>query len=680
MHNSGTFKRLFEPGNIAQMKLENRIIMPAMLTNYSTSGGYVSERMKGYYESRSMGGTGLIIVEPSFVHIRGRIRECQIGIHDDKYLAGLSELAASIHKHGAKAAIQLNHGGRRSPSAVSGLQPLAPSPIPATGMEMPREAKQDDINEVIDCFVAAAKRAHQAGFDAIEISATTAALIGQFLSLASNCRQDQYGGDLEKRARLLGEVIGAVKNAMGAGYPVWCRVNGMEEASVEHGLTIDEAKSIALIAQKAGADAIHVYVDYDGAPTPIAERPLRDPRLIYLAAGIKSILDVPVIAVGHISPDAGEKALRDHKADFIAIGKALIADPELPHKALQGRLSSIRPCITCLACIDTVRAGGPMECSVNARAGRELEWIEKPTERRKKVFVAGGGPAGMEAACVAASRGHEVTLYEKTGRLGGALVLAAVLNPALIELRTHLIRELEKMKVGVKTKTELSSAIVEEEKPDEIILAVGGSPVPLQVPGADGDNVVTISDILNVLEGHIPGRSKGLARGLWAIGSALLRYAYLPPLIRWFLRFPFPIRKHAVLIGGGLAGCELGIALAESGKKVTIVEKSGTLLSDTGLTMKAIFLAQMKKHAIRVETADKVLRIDNQGIVVIEKNDLQKRLDADTVVLTLGLKANEHLAERFNQASPNIHFIGDCAEPGRVRQAIASGFQTGISL
>jgi len=667
MRNGGTFKRLFEPGNISQLKLANRIIMPAMLTNYSTSEGHVSER------------TGLIIVEPSFVHMRGRIRECQVGIDNDKYLMGLSELAASIHKHGAKAAIQLNHGGRRSPSAVSGFQPLGPSPIPAAGMEMPQEAKQTDINEVVDSFVVAAKRARQAGFDAIEIGATTAAFIGQFLSLASNGRQDEYGGDLKNRARLLGEVIGAVKNGMGAGYPVWCRINGMEEDSVQNGLTIDEAKRIALIAQKAGADAIHVYVDYDGAPTPLAERPLRDARLVHLAAGIKSIVDVPVITVGRISPEAGEKALRDHKADFIAIGKALIADPELPHKVQQGRLSDIRPCITCLACIDTVRAGGPMECSVNARAGRELEWIDKPAEKAKRIFVVGGGPAGMEAARVAALRGHKVTLYEKTGRLGGALVLASVLNPALIDLRQHLMQELEKTGVIRKMKTELISDALKRDKPDAVVFATGGSPVPLHVPGVEGDNVVTISDIFKILEGRVPDRSKGLTRALWTIASYVLQYVYIPPVMKWFLRFPFPIRRNAVLIGGGFAGCELGIVLAESGKKVTIIEKSDTLLSDTGLTIRAIFLAQMKKYAVRVETADHVLQIDNKGVVIAEDHS-EKRVDADTVVLTLGVKANEQFAKQFNQAGVDAYFIGDCAEPGRVRQAIASGFRVGLDL
>lgn len=341
------FPRLFELGMIGQMEIRNRIVMPPIVTNTGTREGFVTQRTRDHYEVRAKGGVGLIIVEATHIDFpRGRGFIYQLAIDDDKDMPGLRRLAESIKRHGARAAIQIVHSGAATKSSLTGVQPVAPSPISVKGFEMPRVLTTSDIGDLVRQFGEAAGRAQRAGFEGVEIHAAHYFLIARFLSPACNQRQDSYGGNTEKRARFLQETIQAMKSAVGRNYPVWCRING-QEYGVEDALSHEEAKRIACLAEEAGADAIHVSswdhvnISYEmmGKRVSPAEVPLG--FMAHLAEGIKKVVKVPVIAVGRITPEVGEELLREGKADLIAIGRGLIADPELPNKAAQSFLTKL---------------------------------------------------------------------------------------------------------------------------------------------------------------------------------------------------------------------------------------------------------------------------------------------------------------------------------------------------
>lgn len=487
------FKKLLEPFQIGQMEIRNRIVMPAMGTRYGSGDGSVTERLKNYYEARAQGGTGLIIVEATYVHLRGKIGPNRLGIDDDKFISGLGELARTIQKHGARAVIQLCHAGRLALPAVIGMQPVGPSAVPMDHFvqrvkgEIPKEMTVEEIAELVISFANAARRAKEAGFDAVELHSASGYLFAQFLSRAANRREDAYGGSVENRARFLIETIKAVKGTAGPNYPVICRMNAKEHG-VEDGITLEEARETALLIQEAGADAIHVTASGPLSPLTVGALPLVPGLNVGLAAEIKKVVAIPVIAVGLISPELGEKLIAEGKADFIAMGRALIADPELPDKLGSGRMEDIRPCLVCTSCPFEPKPPEPLglQCEVNAALGRESRSKITPTGAPKRVLVVGSGPAGMESARVAALEGHEVFLYEKQSELGGHLIEASI--PPHKERIGNLIRYLETQvrKLGVKVELgrEVTPEVTAEVRPDIVLIATGATPIIPDIPGA----------------------------------------------------------------------------------------------------------------------------------------------------------------------------------------------------
>lgn len=378
--NTSRFEKLFEPGQIGKLALKNRLVMPAMGTGYSDGRGYVTERLKRYHRERAMGGVGLIITEVTAVEYNEQ-RSALSAAHD-KFIPGLSELVQVIHEGGAKAALQLWHGGRMGSSALTGIQPVAPSPIPAPDGEMPRALTVDEIHKMVGYFADAALRAQKAGFDAVELHGAHGYLIAQFLSPAANQRRDDYGGSLENRARFLLEIIEAVRKAVGWDYPMWCRING-QEYGMENGITIGEQKRVSQWAEAAGVDAINVSsfgtVSYGSASISVIPG-----ILIPLAAEIKQAVKVPVIAVGRLDPELGEEVLRQGKADFIAMGRRLLADARLPSKVMSGMLEDITPCIACNECIDHVRPEPGLTARSTRRSGPSTRTgsSQQPNRRR----------------------------------------------------------------------------------------------------------------------------------------------------------------------------------------------------------------------------------------------------------------------------------------------------------
>jgi NADPH-dependent 2,4-dienoyl-CoA reductase/sulfur reductase-like enzyme len=499
-----------------------------------------------------------------------------------------------------------------------------------------------DIAEMVALFAKAAKRAKQAGFDAVEIHGAHRYLIAQFLSPTWNKRQDEYGGELKNRARILIETIRAVRQAVGEKYPLTCRLNG-KEYGVEGGTTLEEAQEVARMAEEAGVNAIHVSAWGVRSQIQAASLPTLPGALVPLAEGIKKVVTIPVIAVGRISPELGERVLQDGKADFVAIGRALIVDPELPNKVARGKLEDIRPCTACMACRDGLLSGGELQCMVNPAVGREHEHPVRPAEKRKKVLIVGGGPAGMEAARVAASRGHEVILCEKEERLGGQLVVGAIPpHKGRIEpLTNYLVIQVKKLGVRVELGKEITLTAVQELKPDVVVLATGVLPLVPDIPGIDSINVVNAEDILN---------------GKVVTGG------------------------RVIVLGGELVGCETAEFLAEKGKKVTITRRGLSMATKVGPSLRERLLDRLAEKGVTMLTGVKYDAITERGLAITTSDGRKETIEADTIVLATGSKANRELLTGLKGMVSEIHLVGDCVEPRGIREAIDEGFRIACVL
>lgn len=662
------FSKLFEPAQIGHLKLRNRIVMPAMGTNFGTPDGYVTEKMQDYYEERARGGAGLVIVECACVDFpRGKGPARQPAVDDDRFIPGLSELVQAIHEHGARAALQLHHAGKDAPSKITRLQPVAPSVVLSPWGVLPKELTVDEIADIIDRFARAAERARKAGFDAVEIHATHGhSLIAQFLSRATNKRADAYGGELKNRARLLLEIIEAIKNLVGEEYPVWCRVAG-EEKGIQDGITLNETQEVAQMVQRAGADAIHVSIHGAHLLAIVPESP---GALLPLAQGVKRRVKIPVIAVGRIDPQLAEKVLQEQKADFIAMGRALIADPELPHKVASGKLKDIRPCIYCYRCFDASLARDEeIRCSVNAALGREREYQIVPAERAKRVAVIGGGPAGMEAARVAALRGHRVVLYEKGHRLGGQLVLAGLVNSEFESLPPYFGHQLEKLGVEIKLGRKVSSESIETAKPDVVIVSTGAMPLVPEIPGIERDRVISAADFL----GNRATKSLSMRRLIWYLGGLLFRRSWGLRIINHLLKIWMPFGKRVIVVGGEMAGCEIAKFLADKGRKVTIVERSGRLGAGMVGVVRRVVLDSLAENGVQMLTHVKYEEITDKGLVITTADGERQIIEADTIVLATGMEPKAELFEALQGKGAETYLIGDCATPRNILEAIHDG-------
>ena len=651
MNSTPQFRKLFEPTHIGLMEIRNRIVMPPMGTNMATPDGHVTEEIVCYYRERARGGVGLIIVETTCVDAPvGKTTAYQLAIDDDRFIPGLSRLAETIHQHGARTVLQLQHGGRGAKSRITGVQPVAPSPIPMpygtqVGYEgeMPRELAVAEIKELVRKFAKAAQRAKKAGFDGVEIHGTGYYLVAQFLSSTANARQDEYGGSLRKRARFLTEIIQAVREAMGQDYPLLCKISAME-LGPGAGITVEEAQQVARMAEEAGADALEIAAMLWGViprlPPSTAEAP---GGLLPFMDGLKNAVRIPLIAAGRITPELGEKALQERQADLIAMGKALIADPDLPMKAEAGRLDEIRPCIGCLRCIDnqTVKGKGIM-CSVNAAVGRERESEVKPPEKSRKVFVVGGGPAGMESARVAALRGHRVTLYEKQARLGGQL-LEAIVPPHKDNMKPfleYLAGQMANRGVDVKLGVEATDQLISEAKPDVVVLAAGVITTLPPIPGIGNASVVTAKEVLNGAK----------------VGDTV------------------------VVIGGGLVGCETAEYMAKQRKKVTIVEMLDEVAVVMPLALRKMLLARLDYMKVTLLTGVKCQEFTDRGLLITNREGEDKTIVFDTVVIAVGGRPNQTLMEDLKGAGGAVYRAGDCVEPRGIAEAIADGHRIGLEI
>ena len=686
---SSKFRCLFMPGRIGRMELKNRIVMAPMGTYLANRDGTVGDRLIRYYEERAKGGAGLIIVEIAAVdHPRGRGMTRQIGISDDKFLPGLSELASAVHRQGAKLGIQLHHGGRiAAPFLSGGFEAVAPSVVPLVPAELgvTRALKEEEIAHLVQCYAGAAVRARNAGIDGVEVHAGHGYLINQFLSRSLNKRQDRYGGSLENRARFLTEILKAVREAVHDDFPVWCRLDG-REFSIENGITPEEARQIARMAEQAGADAVHVS-GYGGSDNVhFTDAPLvREPGILLpLARGIKSELRIPVIAVGRISPELGEKALRGGTADFIAMGRPLIADPELPRKLLEGRAREIRPCIYCYTCVHQIYVRNNITCAVNPRTGKESEPDPQPPAALKSVVVIGAGPAGMEAALTAARRGHRVQLFEKENRPGGSLVYASLVRRENEDLVRHLAGELQRPDIRLHLGSTFTPAMAEKEKPDAIILATGSVRRRPEVPGIDRRNVLDGDDLRQLLDLHPSDRTLArLTAGQRLVlrtGGVLIRPFSGASLIRRLSGWWMPLGRRITVLGGGLVGCELAVFLAERGRRVTILEKGDQLAPEMPLPMKWIVLDKLEKYRVKAINGAVVREITGEGVAFSSGDGPVSVIEADNVVIAEGTEPDAEGTTAFQGKAPGVYTAGDCGKLSLIKDSITDGRRAGSAI
>jgi 2,4-dienoyl-CoA reductase (NADPH2) len=708
---------LLSPLRIGSLELRNRIAMAPMGVEIVDGDGHVREPVIRYYEERARGGAGLLITEvAAMAYPRGANSAHQIAISDDVYLPGLRELTSRVQAHGAKIAVQLVHHGKASRLDVKeGREVLMPSQptfrgsmdlgqiltADEIGMMMGavggakakiRIASKADIEQVIDDFASAAERAQRAGFDAVEFHAAHGYLLAEFLSGAWNQRDDEYGGSLENRARLLCDVLRAAKARCGSDFPIWCRLDA-KEFRTPNGIVYADAQRAAELAVEAGADAIHVtgYADStSGAGFTDGPIPHAEDAYVEFAAGIKQRTGVPVIAVGRIEPETGDRIIRDGKADVISMGRKLLADPEVARKLSEGRPEDVRPCIYCYVCVAQAFFDKTVKCAVNPVTANEeslAEAVRTPAAVKRQVLVIGGGPAGMEAARVAALRGHRVTLWEKSRQLGGTLRFAALVYEPNERLLRWLETQVKKLGVEVKLGMEASPDRVRELAPDVVLVATGASREALAVPGAEREHVFDGDDLRSLLTGEGSAKASqklSLAGRVAVLAGRATGVTSDPAKLREASKAYMPVGKRVVVVGGGLVGVELAEFLATRGRDVMVLEEGAWLAVEMAHPRRARVLEDVRHEGVTFETNAKVLEIGAKN-VRFERGGGEAppeviEVAADTVVVATGLVPNPGPAAALRAAGIELVEIGDATGVGYIEGAIHDGFRAALAI
>ncbi len=663
--------KLFTQIKVGPLTLKNRVVMPAMHLGY-TPDGQVNDKLTDFYVERAAGGVGLIIVGGCPIDDISGLPG-MVMLRDDSFIPGLTRLTRAIHDHGALTAAQLYQAGRYAHSfTIGGKQPISASPVRSkfTG-EVPREMTREDITWVTNSFAQAARRARQAGFDAVEILASAGYLISQFLSPLTNQRTDEYGGSFENRMRFGLEVADAVREAAGPDLAVLVRLAGND--FMPGSLGNAESAQFAAALETRGVDCFNITGGWH--ETRVPQLPMNLPRggYVYLAQGIKAATRLPVMACNRInSPELAERILREGRADLVGVARGLIADPEWPNKALENRQEQITHCIACnQGCFDHVFTLQPVGCLVNPRAGLEASTRITPAESAKKIMVIGGGPAGLTFARVAALRGHHVALYEKDEQVGGQIHLASALRERA-EFMT-MIKDIETQAreagVLVVCGREVDQRFIDREKPDVVVVATGGKPLPAPFPGSDLGHAVQAWDVLG--DRVKTGRDVVIIGG-GAVGcETALHLAAVGALTPEELHFLFLNQAETP---------ETLFRLASRGyKNITMVEMTGRIGSDIGQTTGWVIRQDIKRAEINLMTKTKALEITRDGVLV-EKGDEKANLKADTVVMAIGTQADTALYEAIKDRHPHVLLIGDAQKPAKAYEAVHSAFAAALTV
>lgn len=674
-------KLLAQPGKIGTMELRNRLIMPAMCTNY-TRNGHFTDAACHYYGLRAKGGVGLIIIEAAAIDYPIGRSVINCAISDDSYIASHRKLTDSVHAGGAKIALQIMHSGRQTSIETAGTQPLSCSSFGSAeslGYATPREMTLYECKKTLRQFGEAALRAKKAGYDAVEAHFAHGYMLSSFLSSFINKRSDEYGG-MEGGLKFCSEVIQEIKKSCGQDYPVICRING-DDYYPAGGVTHVDARMISVALEKAGADMINVSSGLRESNHRLHDQTMASPRgsWVYMAEGIKKTVNIPVAVAKHISEDMVEGILEKGQADFVCIGRPQISDPDYAKKILNGNADDILPCIWCCqGCFDVLWMLHPTTCLTNPAAGlideKSLDQYA-PAAEKKKVMVVGGGPAGMEAALIAARRGHDVTLYEKAATLGGAYRLAST-SPTKAETERLFVffeRALPKYGVTLALNTEVTPELVEQVKPDVAILATGSKPaLPAKIPGVEGRNVVSARDIMS---------------GTADVGDKVVIWtcSYMCSYTCGVKKAPIEgdptgtNYKYSYACSAGYAAVDTAEYLASQGKLVSIVTEREGVVPGMGYTSRNYLIKRFYPANIRVCTGAKVKEINENG-VVIDKAGIEFLLDADNVVISVGERSDVNLAKALDGKVRELYQVGDGAKIGNAMKAIESAFKVALEI
>ncbi len=632
------FTKLFEEGKIGKLTLKNRVVMPAMGGGLAEPDGHTNEHIIRYYEERARGGVGLIITEVTRVEpMYGTACPCQLGAYKLSHITGLQRLADRVHRHGAKIFLQLHHPGRENHSIqIEGRQIVAPSEVMCkVCQEMPRALTTEEVEDLVKAFVKGAVIAKAGGIDGVELHGAHGYLLNQFMSRYTNKREDKYGGSFEKRLTIMKEIIAGIRSQCGPDFPISVRISADE--FVEGGLKIEDTIEIAKYLEKWGVNAINVSSGiYESSTTIVEPASFAQGWKKHLACAIKAAVNIPVIAVNNIKePSVAEALLEEGVCDFIGVARANLADPEWTRKAQRGKEAEINRCIGCLNCFGAIGANGHIKCTVNPRCGREVEFSKVNCNGDgRTVAVIGGGPAGMEAALTLKERGFKPVLFEKGNALGGQLNLAdkPVLKDKLGAYKNGLIARVENSGIEVKLGTEATAENIKAIDPVGIFLTTGGAPIIPSIPGINGKNVITAEEFLS--------GAKDVGKG------------------------------SVVVIGGGNTGMEVAETLCYKGREVTLVEMLDQIGRGLYPSVLVDYITRVTKQGEKICTGQKVLSVDEKGIVIKStKDNTESRVDADNVIVALGVRSENALLVPLKALGIPVLVAGDANVPGRIMEA-----------
>lgn len=652
-------KKMLSPISIGKVEIKNRLVSSPTTANYASADGIVTEQLLKFYDQKAASGVGLVIVEGSFISQEGKGYAYQIGIDRDETIAGLRSLADTIKKHGSKAFMQIQHCGRRSKIKLTGLQPIGASAVPYNNeADVPKEMTDDEIEKSIQRFAEAAKRAQKAGFDGIDIHSAHGYLPANFLSPLSNFRTDKWGGSIENRSRFLVEAVRAIKTAVGKDFPVTIKIS-VDEYQM-NGLTLIDSIQLVKFLEDAGADGIQASAgapgdnnlwSLDNPHTFMRTLPLGTSQgcLVYLAEELKKHTTLPVIALGRINtPELAEEIISNNKADLIALGRPLLADPQWVNKVITGKEETIRPCIGCnQGCYTKILKQEKICCAVNAEIGlvdEELIDLTSTTDK-KKILIVGGGVSGMECARLCSTKGHEVILVEKADKLGGQINIASV-PPDRGELQLlveYLERELTQLKTDIRLNTELTVDLIKDIGPDVLVCATGAHPREMGQIDFKDIQVLYANDVLAGKDFEA---------------------------------------QHVLIVGAGLVGCETADYLAQKGLSVSLVEIMEDVALDALAEEREFLKKKFERFNVKVFTNSRISGVDD-GYVDIITGDETFRVKADAVIISIGSLATlpqmldlgrRPVEVKSDNIELDIFYIGDCVKPRRIIDAVHSAY------
>lgn len=636
---------LFEPLETPNLTFKNRFFMAPMGTTFT------GQQLTDYLVARARGDIGCITTGVIRVHPSGSAHGShEPSLEKDSDIEALSPMVKVVQEAGARIIAQLNHTGRYSFGRYTGQQSVAPSPIASryTG-ETPRELTTQETDDLVVAFAEAGVRAQKTGFDGIELCACSGYLISQFLSAVTNKREDKYGGsDICQRATFLFSILQETRRLVGKDFNICVKFDA--DDGMEGGKSLEDSLILAPRIVEAGTDRLHIWAGWHESTRPMLPMFVQRGAFSYMSKAIKDVVDVPVSTVGRINdPYVAADILERGDADLIGLARALLADPDFVRKTGEGRVNEIRKCTACCYCFDQMMnlimkgdTEAELKCAINPELGHEGERLIQPAEQKKKIVVIGGGPAGTELARVAALRGHEVTLYEKAEKPGGLVRVAAV-PPNKEELRNiidYYETQMGILPVDIRMKEVFTKDKVREICPEVVVAATGADELIPDIPGIQGENVVTAVDVLK--------------------GKASVGYT-------------------VVVIGGGMVGVETAEYLAEQHKKVTVVEMLKSVANDVGPSMRWGLLSRIYQK-VTILTLTKVIEVNDNAVIVIDKEGTRSQIPADTIVLAAGMTVGEDLCTAMKQEDVDCYKIGSCSKPGQIAEAISSAFFLGCKL